>query len=74
MLFLQKGVVIQTQCNGDSALGLKKRHYGRHRSSLVYGGFLQSKITTHDGKGEGHDDEVSGVTKAEEILKSRLVL
>ena len=71
-LSLQDGVVIQTQFKDDSALCLKKKHYGRHRSSLVYGGFLQSSTTTH-GKREGHG-EASEVSEVNKIMKRRYVV
>ena len=38
-----------TSENADSAVSLKKRHYGRHRSSLLYGGFVDSTVSYSGG-------------------------
>ena len=65
--------MIETLSNDDSALCLKKQHYGRHRGSLIYGGFLRSKAATRDGRGEGHDAASEATTKVDDILERRLV-
>ena len=38
---------IERKSVDDSSLSLKARHYGNHRSSLLYGGFLDSTCTYH---------------------------
>ena len=49
-LLLQDEVEVRTRSgDADSAVSLKKRHYGRHRSSLLYGGFVDSTVSYSGG-------------------------
>lgn len=34
--------MIETVSGDEASLSLKQKHYGMHRKSLLYGGFLQS--------------------------------
>ena len=45
-----------------SASSLKEKHYGRHRSSLLYGGFLDS-TRSYDQGDECCKEEESGIVE-----------
>ena len=36
---------VESKSGDDSSFSLKAKHYGNHRNSLLYGGFLNSKCT-----------------------------
>ena len=41
----QDGVCIERISEDDTSLLVKAKHYGNHRKSLLYGGFLESTCT-----------------------------
>ena len=52
----------------DSGLSLKKRHYGKHRSSLLYGGFVGSALSFD----RGSESRTSEQQVEEEATKVKL--
>jgi hypothetical protein len=47
LIDFQDEVCIERKSVDDSSLSLRARHYGNHRSSLLYGGFLDSTCSYH---------------------------
>lgn len=52
---------IERKVVDDSSLSLKARHYGNHRNSLLYGGFLDSTCTYHKDSTTSKKSEPDGV-------------
>ena len=54
---------IERKSIDDSSLSLKARHYGNHRSSLLYGGFLDSTCTYHKDSATSKKSESDRVNR-----------
>ena len=78
----QDEVCIERKNGDDSSLSLKKRHYGNHRSSLLYGGFLDltctyNKDSTTRVKSDGDTVDLcqqNGDTVSEEAGNYQMVI
>ena len=75
--FLQEQASIKCRKTGGSANHLKKRHYGRHRKALRYGGFLDTSSTVIGSDlvctkcGDGGDDDED---ESESIVKAPMLV
>ena len=57
----------------DSGVRLKKRHYGKHRSSLLYGGFVDSATKSHDLGLVTNDEDLSKEDVPKKFIQERCV-
>ena len=55
----QGGVVLERKVEDDIGLTLKARHYGNHRKSLLYRGFLDSTCTYNKGDSCAQSEDTS---------------
>ncbi len=67
---LQDSVKIKT--SADSGVSLKKRHYGKHRSSLLYGGFVDPTAKSCDQGVKSHDQDPTTQIKMSDELNDEL--
>ncbi len=64
---------MELKTGADSGVCLKKRHYGKHRSSLLYGGFVDAATKSHDVGLVTNDKDLSKEVVPKKLIQERCV-
>ena len=65
---------MELKTGADSGVCLKKRHYGKHRSSLLYGGFVDAATKSHDVGLVTNDKDLSKEVVPKKLIQERCVI